>query len=401
MAMFLVHFKSRDLSVLQRQGQYWHIFFSNGGAIISQDEEDTWTVHMAIGLDVDAEKLDPEKVVAEALGGSAGPCPCKIDKVLVKSTWRPNICIVDRYTSAGGRVFLTGDAAHQNIPTGGYGMNTAVGDSFDIGWKLAAVCHGFGGRTLLESYEHERRPVAVRNIERSGVHFSVHRQYIDWVSEAGHHAILADTAQGRALRRKIDQFLSEHDGENKEHGIELGYRNNHSPVVVPDTEVEEPEWSFRSYIPSTWPGSRAPHVFLADGQTSIFDLFGPDFSIVDFSESGSIASAFGDVADALSLPLKKIHLPNEPHVRKVWERRAVLIRPDDHVAWRAPLEDNAVINPEEILRVAAGLGTPPISRNPTWNGNSDSVETVLKRGFSGTVGNVDQNDVQALAAFQK
>ncbi|EXJ57724.1 uncharacterized protein A1O5_12514 [Cladophialophora psammophila CBS 110553] len=131
--------------------------------------------------------MSTQKVVAEALGGSAGSCPYKIDKVLVESTWRPNIYIVDRYTSARGRIFLTGDAAHQSIPTGGDSMNTAVGDSFAIGGKLAAVTHGFGGRTLLDSYEYGPRPVAVRNIKRSGVHFSVHRQYIEWIPNKVKH----------------------------------------------------------------------------------------------------------------------------------------------------------------------------------------------------------------------
>ena len=50
-----------------------------------------------------------------------------------------------------GRVFLAGDAAHQYIPTGGYGMNTGIADAVDLGWKLAARIHGFGGPALLAS----------------------------------------------------------------------------------------------------------------------------------------------------------------------------------------------------------------------------------------------------------
>ncbi len=79
--LFLVHFKSKDLSRIHRQGQFWHIFFTSGWAIIAQDEVDTWTV-----------------------------------QVLVTSSWRPNICLADKYIFASGRVFLSGDAAHQNIP---------------------------------------------------------------------------------------------------------------------------------------------------------------------------------------------------------------------------------------------------------------------------------------------
>ena len=66
-----------------------------------------------------------------------------------------------------GDVFLIGDAAHRVTPRGGTGLNTAIRDGFDIGWKLAWVLRGWAGERLLESYERERRPVAEFNTERS------------------------------------------------------------------------------------------------------------------------------------------------------------------------------------------------------------------------------------------
>jgi hypothetical protein len=110
MAMLLVHFKSRDMTRLQKQGQFWHIFFTNGSAIISQDEVDTWTIHTPISLDVDVDQLDPIELVYKALGGSGDPFPINIDKILVKSSWRPNLAVADTYRSSGGRVFLAGDS---------------------------------------------------------------------------------------------------------------------------------------------------------------------------------------------------------------------------------------------------------------------------------------------------
>ena len=86
-------------------------------------------------LDYDISQLDPEEAVCSCLEGSIGLYPIKIDKVLVTSSWRSNICIAEKYIPSKGRVFLSSDAAHQNIPTGGYGMNTAVGGSFDIDWN--------------------------------------------------------------------------------------------------------------------------------------------------------------------------------------------------------------------------------------------------------------------------
>jgi 2-polyprenyl-6-methoxyphenol hydroxylase-like FAD-dependent oxidoreductase len=66
-----------------------------------------------------------------------------------------------------GRAFLVGDAAHRVAPRGGTGMNTAIGDGHDLGWKLAWVLRGWAREDLLESYEAERRPVAEHNVARS------------------------------------------------------------------------------------------------------------------------------------------------------------------------------------------------------------------------------------------
>ena len=65
------------------------------------------------------------------------------------------------------RVFLAGDAAHRVTPRGGTGMNTAMHDGHDLGWKLAWVLRGWAGAGLLDSYEAERRPVAEHNVRRS------------------------------------------------------------------------------------------------------------------------------------------------------------------------------------------------------------------------------------------
>ena len=59
--------------------------------------------------------------------------------------------------------FLIGDAAHRLTPRGATGMNTAIRDGYDLGWKLAWVLRGWGGEELLDSYEAERRPVAEHN----------------------------------------------------------------------------------------------------------------------------------------------------------------------------------------------------------------------------------------------
>jgi putative polyketide hydroxylase len=66
------------------------------------------------------------------------------------------------------RVFLVGDAAHRMTPRGGTGMNTAIQDAYDLGWRLAWVLRGWASADLLDSYERVRRPVAVHQVQRAG-----------------------------------------------------------------------------------------------------------------------------------------------------------------------------------------------------------------------------------------
>jgi hypothetical protein len=64
---------------------------------------------------------------------------------------------------ADRRILLAGEAVHLFTPTGGFGMNTGVDDVANLSWKLAATLQGWGGKSLLDSYEGERKPLAVRN----------------------------------------------------------------------------------------------------------------------------------------------------------------------------------------------------------------------------------------------
>lgn len=395
--MFMVHFKSKDLATLQKQGQFWHIFFTTGAVIIAQDEVDTWTVHLPISLDTDWKTIDPLQAIYDVLGGSVGPCHVQVDDIIVKSTWRPKICFADRYASAKGRVFISGDAAHQDIPTGGYGMNTAVGDSFDIGWKLAAVLNGYGGRTLLDSYEIERKPVAVRNMERSGVHHQVHFDYVGWFRELGAGVgVTSDSPELQAVLDKTAEHVAAHDGENQDHGIEMDYRFPDSPVVLTRDADTPLAWNPRTYIPSTLPGSRAPHVFLRDGKTSIMDLYGRAFTVVDFTADGHLSEQFAEKAKELRIPLTRLHLPAETHVAQVWGHGVVLIRPDDHVAWRLTESDDRSVQVEIILKIATGQG-PRVERD----GERGEAVMTGRDKFTSTIGVVDISDVKLQAEFQK
>jgi FAD binding domain len=335
-----VHFQSRDMRALHAHGQFWHVFFLGRGfaAIIAQDEVDTWTVHQQLFEDVGLSELDPMRSVQETLGRKV-----EVDTLLETSIWRPNVLVADRYRE--GRVFLAGDAAHQFIPTGGYGMNTGIADAVDIGWKLAAVIQGWGGSRLLDSYEPERHPVANANRDHSFRHLAVHLQAQEMADET---LIGADTAEGAEHRARLAEHYTKQRGENESWGAELGYRYDESPIIVHD-EGQGPEQPWNDYHPTTWPGSRAPHVRLASGGSPL-DSFQTGFTLVDFNDGGERLES---AARRLAIPLRRLRLKGDTNARAVYERDLVLVRPDGHVAWRG----NAV--PDDTARLLAHVSGQP------------------------------------------
>src|SRR5262249_39177529 len=106
-----------------------------------------------------AETVDASALITGIVGK---PVPHEVVSVL---RWIARDLVADRYQTE--RVFLAGDAAHQNTPSGGFGLNTGMGDIGNLGWKLAAVIDGWGGSGLLKSYELERRPVAQRIVKQA------------------------------------------------------------------------------------------------------------------------------------------------------------------------------------------------------------------------------------------
>ena len=149
---FMVHFRSDARDVLQAFGIAWH-YQRATGTLIAQDDKDIWTLQTRRAA---GERPPDEPPSSDDCAGRSFA-----REILVADPWFTHLLLAARYQ--GGRVFLAGDAAHQYIPTGGYGMNTGIGDAVDLGWKLAAPVNGFAGPDLLACYDRERRPVGLRN----------------------------------------------------------------------------------------------------------------------------------------------------------------------------------------------------------------------------------------------
>lgn len=350
----------RQSNEKQRLGNLYH---TEGDHLLTVHRCQIFTIHYAIPPGIDPSSISSEEAIYTLLGGIGRPYEIRIDEILVRSTYRPSIAVARSFSGPNMRVFLAGDAAHQNVPTGGYGMNTGLGDAFDIGWRLAAVIRGWGRPGLLAAYEQERRPVAIRNVERSGVHMDVHMKAVQML--AGGKVFELDkhgSEEGKRLRDSIRKHYQAHDGENTDLGIEIGYRYKSAIISSPLDEEEgenvEPPWDAHVYTATTWPGSRPPHVFLSDG-SAIFDKFGKYFTLMEFEAANNSAEfrqgthLLVEAAKRLGVPLSHVRLADEEHAARLWEKSLVLIRPDGHVAWRGNWVKDATIA-DRIIETAVG-----------------------------------------------
>jgi 2-polyprenyl-6-methoxyphenol hydroxylase-like FAD-dependent oxidoreductase len=239
--------------------------------------------------------------------------------------WIRRLLVADSYGTA--RVFIAGDAAHMFSPTGGFGMNTGIQDAVDLAWKLDAVLAGWGGRHLLASYEAERRPVGIRNVTEAGGNLG------RMVMPKADPLVFTAGAAGDAARADFGRrYTNAMRREWFSTGIHLGYRYEHSPIVVPDGTPEPPD-DPAIYVATSRPGHRAPHVFIAADGRSTLDLFGLCFVLMRLGDAAPDASAFVAAAAARRMPVT-VFESSQPDLVHVYEKRLVLVRPDGHVAWR-------------------------------------------------------------------
>ncbi len=313
-------------------GRHYHVADAQATFLIMQDSTKHWTLHAVVDSD-EAMKEQFEKTVG---------MPVKYE-MLYCGQWRQNLMLADSYGN-GSRVFLAGDAVHLVIPTGGLGMNSGVGDAFDLSWKLAATIHGWGGPNLLKSYEIERRQIGERNVGASR-YASLGRR--KWRSQ--YRPEMRDaTPEGQAARDNLARIASvEQRKTNEMIGAELGYRYVDSPII--DNIPGGPEHSFREYTPTTWPGARLPHLWLKDG-TPIQDHIPTEgYTVIRLNPTHDIdplINAFRARGVAFTL----LDL-NEPIGRNIYERDLLLLRPDMHVVWR---DNKPPADAEQLAALATG-----------------------------------------------
>ena len=316
-------FRAPGLAERQPHGsavQYWILNPAYPGIMGRMDMQDRWWAAVN-GVSAEAGHADPHALIHGLVGADIDA------EVLGTDPWTARMLLADRYRN--GRIFLVGDAAHLNPPWGGHGFNTGIGDAVNIGWKMAAVLDGWGGETLLASYEAERRPIAERTIQEAVTNMSV------LAPELSNPHLDAPGLVGEQARRVAAQSVqAAKDREFHSLGLVLGYQYDASPVIINDGTPFVPEG--QDYEPTARPGARLPHLWLPDG-ASLYDRLGTGLSLLRLSDDANVVP-FIESATKHRVPLNVVELRGAT-LETRYKAPLLLVRPDQHVAWRGSSAD--------------------------------------------------------------
>ena len=242
-------FRCRAFEALHdKRPGYRFIFVGPEGTwatIVAINGSDAWRMSI-IRSSADGRVLD-EPEIRSAIERAVGR---RFDyEILSAVPWQRREQVAE--TFGDGPAFIAGDAAHAMSPTGGFGMNTGIGDAVDLSWKIDAVMAGWGGNGLLRSYTPERRPVAERNAREASGNLA------HMLSPQAASGLLDRTQGGEALRRRIGGDLAQAMmREWRTLGIHLGYIYEDSPICVADG-TKPPPGDPAVYAQTARPGARA------------------------------------------------------------------------------------------------------------------------------------------------
>lgn len=313
-----------------------------------------WVAVLPYAFD-DPEANDAEKVMARVRGALGVPT---LDFTVHKiSKWVMEHQLADSFRA--GRVFLLGDAAHRHPPTGGLGLNCGVHDAHNLCWKLAAVLGGRAGTDLLDTYEHERRPVASATIEAAvaaamnmgsvGAALEVSPDKTPAQNWDALRPLWSEQPDSHRRRHALTRAIAAHTGEFHQIGIDYGYTYRSAAVVGDGTPAPARVDPVRVYEPSTRPGHPMPHAWVerAGRRVALGPLADDGHFVLLTGEGGQ---DWVDAAEKLAarrhLPLRAVRVGlgdvDYVDVRCAWLRQrhvtdagAVLVRPDRFVAFRS------------------------------------------------------------------
>ncbi|MEM8924133.1 MAG: FAD-dependent monooxygenase [Actinomycetota bacterium] len=323
------------------------------GVFVQHDAADDWVfMH---GIDPSTESVEDYddarclEVVRQAAGADIDAT------ILGRGTWWMS---AQTASSMGeGRIFLAGDSAHRFPPTGGLGLNSGVADIHGLLWRLQGIKAGWAEPALLDSYEQERLPVARHNCDQSLMNAMkmLHlAEALGLDTEPTTEQLLravADDGRAAAIAEAVALQEEHFDLVN----LQLGYVYEDGAVMA-EASSGKPT-SPRRYEPSARPGARLPHAWLDGvGGRSTLDLV--DVSRPTLLTFGAHdaweAAAVGDVpVDHVRIGDHQPGLDSWRACCEVGSTGALLVRPDQHVAFRAT-DVGAVEDLGAALDIVAG-----------------------------------------------
>ncbi|MEO3388646.1 FAD-dependent oxidoreductase [Mesorhizobium sp. CAU 1741] len=299
---------------------YWQFF----GRV---DLGNTWFFHAPVPPGTTADNFDFESYLHRAVGA---PFDVEFEHI---GFWDLRVAIADSYRN--GRVFIAGDAAHSHPPYGGYGINTGLEDARNLGWKLAATLQGWGGASLLDTYDAERRPVFA----------STARDFIEKAIESD-RSFLATHDPERDRKAFEAEWAERGSGARGEvNAFEPNYRG--SPIVAgtPGAKTN----AVGSHVFEARAGHHLAPLVLSDGR-NVYETLGEGFTLLTFDGEAGVAAAFEAAAKACGIPLALMRDTADGECAK-YKARYVLVRPDQFVAWAS---DTPPADADALLRQASG-----------------------------------------------
>jgi 2,4-dichlorophenol 6-monooxygenase len=327
-----------------------------------------WVVHFAFRPD-DPERFNEEAIVPRLRELLRLPdLDLKVHKV---SHWILDRIVAERWRV--GDIFLAGDAAHRQPPTTGLGLNTGILDVHNLTWKVAQVLAGSATDKLLDTYESERKPSSSDGADWALLAFGNH-VVIDAgiglvpgapveANTAAFHALFADGLLGDALRARAAETIGTQRFEFQAHDVEIGFRYAQGALVDDGSAPAPRSATGTVYTPTSRPGHRLPHAWLAKDGTrlSTHDITGARgaFALITGSDGGPWADAAGVAAEKFGATINVARIGTDyidcdntwASVGEIGTHGAVLVRPDNHVAWRSQDLDE---NPAYTLTSALG-----------------------------------------------
>jgi hypothetical protein len=290
--------------------------------VFAIDGHSTWLVHNHLNPhEPEFESVDRDWSIRNILG---------VDddfayEVISKEDWVGRRLVANRFRDRN--VFLAGDAAHLWVPYAGYGMNAGIADALNLSWLLAARVQGWGDEAILDAYEAERQPIT-----EQVSHFAMdHAAKMIKARSAVPANIEAADAEGAAARERIGHESYELNVQQFCcAGLNFGYYYERSPIIVAGDEAP-PAYSMGSFTPSTVPGCRAPHFWLPDGR-SLYDAFGQGYTLLRLDPAVDVARLQA-AAQSRRMPLTVLDIP-PGSAPDPYRHKLVLVRDDQHVAWR-------------------------------------------------------------------